>query len=165
MHNIGAPEESERESGRKFNCGWKLPRSVKWNERPDSRSLCVHAKSLQSCPYFCDPMDYSPPWSSVHRTLQARILEWAAVLSSRDLPDPGIKPSSLTSPSLGGGFFTTNTTWEALKKPNTAAAKSLQSCLTLWDPRDGSPPGSSVHGIFQARVLEWVAIAFSQETQ
>ena len=41
-----------------------------------------------------------------------------------------------------------------------AAAKSLQSCLTLSDPMDCSPPGSSVHGIFQARVLEWVAIAF-----
>ena len=38
---------------------------------------------------------------------------------------------------------------------------SLQSCPTLCDPIDGSPPGSSVHGIFQARVLEWVAIAFS----
>ena len=44
-----------------------------------------------------------------------------------------------------------------------AAAKSLQSCLTLCDPIDGSPPGSFVHGIFQARVLEWGAIAFSQE--
>ena len=42
-----------------------------------------------------------------------------------------------------------------------AAAKSLQSCPTLCHPRDGSPPGSSVHGIFQARVLEWGAIAFS----
>ena len=43
-----------------------------------------------------------------------------------------------------------------------AAAKSLQSCLTPRDPMDCSPPGSSVHGIFQARVLEWVAIAFSK---
>ena len=42
-----------------------------------------------------------------------------------------------------------------------AAAKSLQSCLTLYDPRDGSPPGSSVPGILQARILEWVAISFS----
>ena len=42
-----------------------------------------------------------------------------------------------------------------------AAAKSLQSCPTLCDPRDGRPPGSSVPGILQARVLEWVAIAFS----
>ena len=42
-----------------------------------------------------------------------------------------------------------------------AAAASLQSFPTPCDPIDGSPPGSSVHGIFQARVLEWGAIAFS----
>ena len=42
-----------------------------------------------------------------------------------------------------------------------AAAKSLQSCPTLYDPMDCSPPGSSIHGIFQARVLEWGAVAFS----
>ena len=43
-----------------------------------------------------------------------------------------------------------------------AAAKLLQSCPTLCDPIDGSPPGSSAPGIFQARVLEWAAIAFSE---
>ena len=42
-----------------------------------------------------------------------------------------------------------------------AAAKSLQSCLTLCDPRDGSLPGSPIPGILQARTLEWVAISFS----
>ena len=42
-----------------------------------------------------------------------------------------------------------------------AAAKSLQSCLTLCDPTDGSPPGSAIPGILQARTLEWVAISFS----
>ena len=42
-----------------------------------------------------------------------------------------------------------------------AAAKSLQSCPTLCDPIDGSPPGSPVPGILRARTLEWVAIAFS----
>ena len=42
-----------------------------------------------------------------------------------------------------------------------AAAKSLQSCRTLWDPIDGSPTGSSVPGILQARTLEWVAVSFS----
>ena len=42
-----------------------------------------------------------------------------------------------------------------------AAAMSLQSCPTLCDPRDGSPPGSLVPGILQARILEWVAISFS----
>ena len=47
------------------------------------------------------------------------------------------------------------------RKVAAAAAKPCQSCPTLCDPIDGSPRGSSVHGIFQARVLEWVAIAFS----
>ena len=45
-----------------------------------------------------------------------------------------------------------------------AAAKSCQSCPTLWDLIDDSPTGSSFHRILQARVLEWVAIAFSEET-
>ena len=44
------------------------------------------------------------------------------------------------------------------------AAKSLQSCPTLRDPIDGSPPGTAVPGILQARVLEWGAIAFSDST-
>ena len=47
------------------------------------------------------------------------------------------------------------------KKTTAAAAKSLQSCLTLCNPIDGSPPGSPVPGILQARTLEWVAISFS----
>ena len=46
----------------------------------------------------------------------------------------------------------------------TAAAKSLQSCTTLWDPRDSSPLGSSVPGILQAGILEWVAIPFFKES-
>ena len=48
------------------------------------------------------------------------------------------------------------------KQSNAAAdAKSLQSCPTLCDPTDGSPPGSPVPGILQERILEWVAISFS----
>ena len=45
--------------------------------------------------------------------------------------------------------------------PFSAAAKSLQSCPTLCDPTDGSPPGSAIPGILQARTLEWVTISFS----
>ena len=48
-----------------------------------------------------------------------------------------------------------------LSSAAAAAAKSLQSCRTLCDPIDGSPPGSPVPGILQARTLEWVAISFS----
>ena len=48
-----------------------------------------------------------------------------------------------------------------VRKCSAAAAKSLQSCPILCDPIDGSPPGSPVPGILQARTLEWVAISFS----
>ena len=48
-----------------------------------------------------------------------------------------------------------------LQDAAAAAAKSLQSCRTLWDPIDGSPPGSPVPGILQARTLQWVAISVS----
>ena len=51
------------------------------------------AKLLQSCPILCDPIDGSPPGSSVHGMLQARILEQVAISSSGDLLDPGIKPT------------------------------------------------------------------------
>ena len=61
----------------------------------------------------------------------------------------------IESPALAGGFFTT-----ALRTA-AAAAKSRHSCPTLCDPIDGSPPGSAVRGILQARTLEWVAISFS----
>ena len=55
-----------------------------------------------------------------------------------------------------------NSGFEQHYRLNGPAAKSLQLCPTLSDPMDCSPPGSSVHGIFQARVLEWGAIAFSE---
>ena len=67
-------------------------------------TLCVRAKSLQSCPILCDPMDCTTPGASIHRVLQARILEWVAMPSSRDLHHPGTEPGS---PVLTGRFFTT----------------------------------------------------------
>ena len=69
--------------------------------------------------------------------------------SPGDLPDPGIKTRS---PTLQA---------DSLPSAADADAKSLQSCPTLCDPIDGSPPGSPVPGILQARTLEWVAISFS----
>ena len=53
--------------------------------------------------------------------------------------------------------------WGRKQSVMTAAAELLQSCLILCDPIDGSPPGSPVLGIFQARILEWGAIAFSMD--
>ena len=57
----------------------------------------VRTKSLQSNPTLCESMNYSPPGSSVHGIFQARILEWVAVPSWTDLPDPGNYPSSHVS--------------------------------------------------------------------
>ena len=69
---------------------------------------CEHVKSVQSCLTLCDPMDWSPPGSSVHGILQARILEWVAVpfLSPGNLPDSGIESAFLASPTLASRFFT-----------------------------------------------------------
>ena len=99
------------------------------------------------------PMDCIQPGSSVHGILQQEYWSGYPFPPPRDLPDPGIKP---TSPVLRADSFPPG---KALY--HAAAAKSLQSCPTLCDPRDGSPPGSPVPGILQVRTLEWAAIAFS----
>ena len=87
---------------------------------------------LQSCLTLCDSVDYNPAGSSVHGILQARIMEWVAMLYSRDLPDPGIKPTSLMSPELAGGFFTTSTTWEAQRIQQCNSTLTLSTCLLLF---------------------------------
>ena len=76
---------------------------------------CMCSKSLHLRPTLCKPMDYSPPGSTVHGILQARILEWVAMLSLQGDPaNSGVKPESLTSPALAGGFFSTSAAWEAV---------------------------------------------------
>ena len=88
----------------------------------------------QSCPTLHNPMDCSLPGSSMHGIFQARVLEWVAIAFS--------------------DIYTAAAA--------AAAAKSLQSCLTLCDPIDGSPPGFPVPRILQARTLKWVVISFSR---
>ena len=77
-------------------------------------------KSLLSCPAL-QPFSHvrlcSPPVSSIHGILQARILEWLALPFSRGSSQLRIEPTSLTSPALVGKFFTIRATWEALTKP------------------------------------------------
>ena len=77
---------------------WTWVRFQIWK---DPTGLLVHE---QSCLTLWDPMDYSLPDSSVHRIIQARMLQWAAIPSPGYLPNPVIKP---VSPTLAGGFFTT----------------------------------------------------------
>ena len=78
----------------------------------------MHAKLLQSCSTLCGPMDCNLSGSSVCGILQKRILEGLPFPSPGDLPNPGIKPSSLTSLSLLRGFSTTSTTWKASHMTN-----------------------------------------------
>ena len=76
--------------------------------------MWVSCLVVQLSPTLCNPKDCSPPGSSVHGILQAKILEWVACPPSGDFPDPGSELPSLTSPELAGGFFTTTATWEVL---------------------------------------------------
>ena len=102
-------------------------------------------------PKLSNPMDGNPPGSSVHGILQARILDWVAIpfYSRSSLPRDQTQVSS-----IAGGFFTSWATREARMYANP--------CPTLCNPIDCSPPCSSVHGILQPRILEWVAIPFSR---
>ena len=63
--------------------------------------------------------------------------------------------------NTGGIKCVTISVWLHFSGTYRCYAKLLQSCLTLCDPIDGSPPGSAISGILQARILEWVAISFS----
>ena len=100
--------------------------------------LCVRAKPLQSCPSFCKPLNCGPPGSSVLGILQARILEHAN------------QPNWLHSSSL-----------PALP---AAAGCPEHLCSVAPDSGDPIPPRSSVHGIFKARIVEWIAISSSRES-
>ena len=116
----------------------------------------MHAKLLQSCLTLCNSMDHSPPGFSVHGFLQARILGWVAMPSSRWSSWLRDQTHSPVTPVLEGGLFITSATWEV-----TLLLLTLQSCPTVCNPTYGSPTTSHVPGILQARTLEWVAVSFS----
>ena len=89
-------------------CLYKITYNVLWTV-PQFYVLC--AKSLQSCLTLCGPTDCSPPGSSVHGILQARL--WSGLLhpAPGNLPHPDIKPMSLRSPALTGNLFTTSVSY------------------------------------------------------
>ena len=118
--------------------------------------MCVYTGGLDSikegdvcsvtqlCLTACDPMDCSPPGSSVHGIFQARILDGLPFPTPGDFPDLGIKPAALASPTLAGRFFT-------IVPPRKPSMKEciLSHCnrVRLCDPVDCSPPNFSVQGI------------------
>ena len=95
----------------------------------------------------CDPVDCGPPGSSVHGILQARILEWVA------------NSFTISVPWVKGLKFPAWIVFSGSHIHKMLGTQSLHSCLTLCDAMDCSPPGSSNHGIFLGRILEWVAIS------
>ena len=101
---------------------------------------------------FCDPMDCSPPGSSVDGISQTRILGWVSISFSRRSSQP--RNQTHVSSALTGEFLTT----ESLLLLQLSRFSRVR---LLCDPIDGSPPGSPVSGILQARTLEWAAISFS----
>ena len=124
----------------------------------DLASVCG-CSVIQSYLTLCDPMDGNPPGSSVHGISQARILEGVAISFSKGSSQPRDRTRISCISCTDRQIFYHWATGEAHLA--SATAKSLQSYLTLCDPIDGSPPGSPVPGILQARTPEWVAIAFS----
>ena len=113
--------------------------------------MCRHVQLLQSCPTLYDPVDCSPPGSSVRGIIPARILEWVAISYSRGLPDPGIKPASSVAPALGGRLFTTWAIWEALGSKVLPVKMSLfqGSPWPLWEAHLPSFSLRSVNGELQ----------------
>ena len=117
--------------------------NLKWSE----------VKSLSRVRLFATPRTVAHPIPPSMGFSRQEYWNGLPFPSPGDLPNPGIKPESPT-------FQADALTSEPPGKPS-AAAKSLQSCPTLYDSRDGSPPDSSIPGILQARTLEWVAISSS----
>ena len=134
-----------------------------WWSTANRVAKCVCMLVTQSCLTLYDPMDCSPPGSSVQGISGKNTIVGHLFLLQGIFPTQGLNLGLHTA----GRFFAIQTPGVAKRQTQlgtaaaAAAAKSLQSCPTLCDPVDGSPPGSAVPGILQARTLEWVAISFS----
>ena len=114
--------------------------------------------------YWSFSFNISP--SNEHPGLIFFRMDWLDLFAKRDSQESSLTPQFKSINSLALNFLHSQLSYPYMTTGKTialsaAAAKSLQSRLTLCNPIDSSPPGSSVHGIFQARVLEWGAIAFS----
>ena len=93
--------------------------------------MSIHAKSLRLCLTLCNPMDYIARQAPLFMRF-SRQEYWSGLSCPppKDLPDPGIEPTSLMSPALAGRFFTTNATWEGLKG---ALGKYINGHLLITD--------------------------------
>ena len=109
--------KKERNNASCSNMDGSRDRHTEWSKPEKDKYhillMCLRAKSLQLRPTLWDPMDCIPPGSSVHESPGKNTGTGYHALPPGDLPNPGIKPTPLTSPALAGRFFTTSATWEA----------------------------------------------------
>ena len=119
-------------------------------------SCCLVA---QSCPTLCNLMDYSPPSHSVMDFPGKNTGVGCNFLLQRVFPTQGSNPPVSC---IGGRFFTAKPSGKPPLYIFCIWAKSLQSYLILCDPMEYNPPGFSVPGISQPRILEWVVLPFSR---
>ena len=124
---------------------------------------CVLSHSVV-CLTLCGPKDYSPPGSTVHEISQGRIVEWIAISYSRGSSQSRdwTRVSFISCTGSGILYHQHHLGNSILETGVVLIVLITQLCTTLCDPMDCSPPGSSVHGILQARIPEWVAIPFSR---
>ena len=125
------------------------------------------AKSLQSCPTLCDPIDRSPPGSPVPGILQARTLEWVVTSFSNARKWKVKGKSSLSRVQLLATPWTT--AYQAplstrFSRQEYWSGSPVLTYIQFLQHMDYSPPGSSVPGMLQARILVWVVISFSRES-
>ena len=100
----------------------------------------AHVKLFQPRLILCDPTDGSPPGSSVHGLLQARILQWVPISFSRDCPDPGREPTSPSAPAPAGVSFPRRARG-ALERPQRCGSAPQSHPASDRDPRGRSAPG------------------------
>ena len=119
----------------------------------------MHAKSSQSCPTLCNPMNWSLP-DSLSMGFSRQYWSGLSYLPPGDLLDTGIKPILLCLLHWQAGSLPLEPPGKHFQ-PLCTVVPAAQSCPTLCDPTDYRPTGSTVHGILQARILEWLTISFS----
>ena len=111
----------------------------------------MNMKVTQSCLTLCNPMDC--PWNSIGQITGVGSLS----LFQGIFPTQGLNPDL---PYFGQILY--QQSHKGSPPKSVKWSEVAQSCLTLWNPMDCSLPGSSIHGVFQAIILEWVATSFSR---
>ena len=150
---------------------WQLQRQVRVVEQQElSFTASRKVKSYNHFGRKCGSigLPWWLRWKRIHlqcrRPIYVQSLGWEDPLEKEMATHSSILAWEIPWIEEPGGLQSTRVTRELGTTEwlsTAAAAKSLQSCLTLCDPTDGSPPGSPVPGILQARTLQWVAVSFS----